>query len=170
MAYFLTPSSHYLSQRCFLILERFWHSPESNFRVSAQASNLYKKFERYALIHISQGIKILCRPNVVTVRSGQLTGRRVRFLPPYIINHAIASDLRRYIYTFSVFSIRLSLSGTCTWKHICRTWCNVWNSAKHSPTMLMCWNSAQGIKKTHTKLTPVYIYNVYWSEGDITRL
>ena len=38
---------HYLKQCCLLINESLWHSPESNFTVSAEADIQYNEFEHH---------------------------------------------------------------------------------------------------------------------------
>ena len=47
MACCLMAQSHCLNQCWLLISEVLWHSPESNFTVSAQASYLYNQLENY---------------------------------------------------------------------------------------------------------------------------
>ena len=47
MAWCLTAPSHYLNQCWLITSEVLWHSPESNYTVSAQAPILYNKFENY---------------------------------------------------------------------------------------------------------------------------
>ena len=43
----LMAPSHYLNQYWLLISEILWHSPESNFTASTQATNLFNEFENY---------------------------------------------------------------------------------------------------------------------------
>ena len=49
MACCLLAPNHYLNQCWLLISKLLWHSPESNFIVSAQVAILYNDFENYKL-------------------------------------------------------------------------------------------------------------------------